>query len=205
MNKRNVKTVDITVKGHTYRYEDKAYWDKGKKQGRHKRIYLGKVDVASNEVIKPKININRINSVGSRSYGAFHLLRAISEKLNLTSTLKNIFGAKYENILILAFYELMERQPMYLCENWSEENITFSNKVLYSSKISELFASITEEDKLNFFKTWAKDKFENEYVALDITSVSSYAQLLEQVEYGYNRDHEKLPQINLTMLFRRKL
>lgn len=39
------------------------------------------------------------------------------------------------------------------------------------------------------------------YIALDITSISSYSQLMKSCEWGYNRDHENLPQINLCMLF----
>ena len=35
---------------------------------------------------------------------------------------------------------------------------------------------------------------------MDITSVSSYSELNEFVSYGYNRDKEKLPQINLLMV-----
>jgi transposase len=37
-------------------------------------------------------------------------------------------------------------------------------------------------------------------LALDITSISSYSQLISEVEWGYNRDKEKLPQINLCLL-----
>lgn len=39
-----------------------------------------------------------------------------------------------------------------------------------------------------------------EYLALDITSESSYSELIEDVEWGYNRDHEQLPQVNLCMM-----
>lgn len=34
-----------------------------------------------------------------------------------------------------------------------------------------------------------------------ITSISSWSELIDFVEPGYNRDHERLPQINLAMLF----
>jgi hypothetical protein len=40
-----------------------------------------------------------------------------------------------------------------------------------------------------------------DYVALDITSVSSYSTQIVEVERGYNRDKEKLPQINFCLLF----
>jgi transposase len=42
---------------------------------------------------------------------------------------------------------------------------------------------------------------ENEFLACDITSISSYSNLIGEVEYGYNRDHDKLKQINLCLLF----
>ena len=35
---------------------------------------------------------------------------------------------------------------------------------------------------------------------MDITSVSSYSDLIDYVRYGYNRDDEKLPQVNLLMV-----
>ena len=37
--------------GITYAYENKAYWDKEKKQSRAKRILLGRVDPETGEVI----------------------------------------------------------------------------------------------------------------------------------------------------------
>jgi transposase len=39
-----------------------------------------------------------------------------------------------------------------------------------------------------------------EYLALDITSTSSYSELIDSVEWGYNRDGEKLPQVNICLL-----
>ena len=45
---------------------------------------------------------------------------------------------------------------------------------------------------------------EDEYLCYDITSISSYATLNEYIRYGHNRDKEKLPQLNLAMLFGQK-
>lgn len=42
---------------------------------------------------------------------------------------------------------------------------------------------------------------EGDYLCYDITSVSSYSELNEYIKYGHNRDNEKLPQLNLAMLF----
>jgi len=54
---------------------------------------------------------------------------------------------------------------------------------------------------MQFYKKWAQLRSEKEYLALDISSVSSWSELINYVEYGYNRDHEELPQVNLAMLF----
>jgi transposase len=45
---------------------------------------------------------------------------------------------------------------------------------------------------------------ESELLCYDITSISSYATANEYVRWGHNRDKEKLPQINLAMLFGQK-
>jgi transposase len=41
-------------------------------------------------------------------------------------------------------------------------------------------------------------------MALDITSISSYSEFIGDVEWGYNRDNEQLPQVNVCMLFGEK-
>lgn len=48
---------------------------------------------------------------------------------------------------------------------------------------------------------WGQRILEHDYLCYDITSVSSYGELNEYLKYGYNRDREKLTQINLALLF----
>jgi len=69
-----------------------------------------------------------------------------------------------------------------------------------SQRISELLAGITAEERNTFYRLWCSLRGEAEYLALDITSVSSYSGLIDSVEWGYNRDGENLPQINLCLL-----
>jgi transposase len=57
---------------------------------------------------------------------------------------------------------------------------------------------------MNFFEYWGEYRCENEYVALDITSISTYSELISTAEWGYNRDKESLPQINVCMLLGEK-
>ena len=41
----------------------------------------------------------------------------------------------------------------------------------------------------------------NKGVFYDISSISSYSKKIEGVEWGYNRDKERLAQINIGMLY----
>ena len=46
-----------------------------------------------------------------------------------------------------------------------------------------------------------KHKKQTEYLAYDVTSISSYSENIRELEWGYNRDKEKLPQINMGMSY----
>nr|WP_321381710.1 hypothetical protein [Trichococcus shcherbakoviae] len=51
-----------------------------------------------------------------------------------------------------------------------------------------------------FFQKQGKRRMEKEYWAFDITSISSYSEALTQVKKGSNKEHDRLPQINLALL-----
>ncbi len=44
-------------------------------------------------------------------------------------------------------------------------------------------------------------RMESEYLAYDISSISSYSELIRFVKYGKNKEHDGLPQINLALLY----
>ena len=58
-----------------------------------------------------------------------------------------------------------------------------------------------EEDMQLFFRDWMRHKKQTEYLAYDVTSISSYSENIWELEWGYNRDKEKLPQINMGMYY----
>lgn len=69
-----------------------------------------------------------------------------------------------------------------------------------SQNISKILNNITINDIEKIYQEWAKKRCETEYLSLDITSTSSYSELIGDVEWGYNRDGEALAQVNLCML-----
>jgi transposase len=50
---------------------------------------------------------------------------------------------------------------------------------------------------INFFRQWVAKISQNEYFVYDVTSFSSYASGITDTEWGYNRDGDRLPQINM--------
>ena len=50
---------------------------------------------------------------------------------------------------------------------------------------SKMFASLRQEDMQLFFREWMKQKKQTEYVAYDVTSISSYYILMNLLHYSY--------------------
>ena len=199
--------------GITYAYESVSYWDKEKKQSRAKRRLIGRVN-ENGEIVptdgrnkkskKAKQNIDKPATTRS-FYGATYLLDAIGNKLGLIDDLKECFGDKYKQILSIVYYLILEDStPLYRFEKWSILHKHPFNKNISSQQSSELFASITDESKVKFFKQWARHKDKDEFWAYDTTSISSYSKLLKQIQYGHNKEDDKLAQLNLAVVFGEK-
>jgi len=208
--------VDVKNKrsGITYVYESTGYWDKEKQQARNTRICIGKRDPLTGEFIPSKRRMaeamrtpNRPGPVPSvlakRSfYGATYLFDAIGEKLGVSKDLEACFPEVYPQILSIAYYLVMEdRNPLSRFPKWAMTHTHPFGSNIPSQRSSELFASIGEDAKQNFFLLQGKRRLETEYLAYDTTSISSYSKSLKLVKYGHNKDHDPLPQINLALLF----
>jgi transposase len=199
--------------GVTYVYESSGYWDKEKQQARNRRTCIGKLDPVTGEIIPSKKSayeealVPKPGPVPSlvckRSFfGATYLFDAIGDNLGITDDLKRCFPESYKQILSLAYYLVMEdRNPLSRFPKWALTHTHPFNKDIPSQRSSELFGSISEDAKQNFFLLQGQRRLEKEFLAYDTTSISSYSKSLKQVKYGMNKDHDHLPQINLALLF----
>ena len=202
--------------GITYAYESVSYWDKEKKQSRAKRTLIGRVDEVTGQIVPTDGRGRRSKSNESpkktgpvpteiaqrRFFGATFLFDSIGEKLGITKDLKTCFPNHYKQLLSTAYYLIMEESnPLFRFEKWHTTHKHPYEKNIASQRSSELFASITEENKEHFFRLLGKRRIENEYWAYDITSISSYSELIPQVQWGNNKEDDRLPQINLAMVF----
>ena len=104
----------------------------------------------------------------------------------------------------LVHFTVHKGLPLSRSASWSIGHLHPSGGLLTSQRISELLLKITEDSRQKFLSLWLEKMTEHDYLCYDITSVSSYARGNEYVKYGYNRDGESLPQINLAMLFGQK-
>jgi transposase len=202
--------------GITYAYQSISHWDKEKKQSRARRTLIGRVDNETGEIV-PTDGRNRKNKDAKTAptpesstkttvqrcfYGATYLLDAIGEKLGITNDLKQCFPDNYKQILSLAYYLILEdHSPLYRFEKWGTLHKHPYGATITSQRSSEVFASITEEIKQHFFKLQGKRRLEKEFWAYDTTSISSYSETLRQVQYGRNKEDDRLPQLNLALVF----
>ncbi|HCA29593.1 MAG TPA: IS1634 family transposase [Ruminococcaceae bacterium] len=202
--------------GITYAYESVSYWDKEKQQSRAKRTLMGRVDNETGEIVptdgrgrkrKEERSATKPGPVPSTQttrsfYGATYLLDTIGEQLGVTEDLKKCFTKTYQQILSIAYYLILEdKNPLYRFEKWGSLHKHPHGKNITSQRSSELFASITEEPKSEFFRLQGKRRMDKEYWAYDITSISSYSECLKQVQYGKNKEDVQLPQLNLALVF----
>jgi len=202
--------------GITYIYESVSYWDKAKQQSRATRVCIGKVDPETGNVvptrkIKTKVVLpDTLTKPGpvptthtARFFGgATHLFDEISKNLGITTDLKHCFPEFYRQILSIAYFLILEdNNPLSRFPKWSALHKHPFGRDIPSQRSSELFASITEEARTQFFERQGKRRVEKEYWAYDITSISSYSSTLAQVKYGLNKDHDPLAQINLALLY----
>ena len=207
-----------------YLYESVSYRNADGKP-RNKRTPIGKIDpVSGNAVYKAdylarmaesgtpinipatnaKFTVEDIRNSSIKEYGTFYLLNYIAESTGLLSSLQDASPKYWQELFMLACYLVSSGNPFLYCEDWINNIECIPVGKMSSQRISELLVAITPEERELFYHLWCKTRSEQEYLALDITSISSYSKLIEDVKWGYNRDKERLPQINMCMLMGEK-
>ena len=197
------RAIHRAANGTQYVYESKSYWDKQKKAPRTKQTYIGKIDSQTGKLIRkrepaesPEDFIPKV-----RTIGPLLLLENAAKETGLTSILRKIFPDEWEDILTLACYICHQGNALSHCESWAKDHRVAGKLEFTSQNISRLLGKIRADDRQQFLASWSSLFSEREMLCYDITSVSSYAQAMDFVRYGYNRDHDFLPQINLAMLY----
>ena len=185
------------IKGNTYLYEAVSIWDKEKKRSYQKRKYIGR-----DPDDKKSESDFFSGDISTKNYGNIFLLEYLSQSTGLASILNAMFPNNYKEILWLTYFDICEASPAYMFQYWQEEHDYSGIRKLNSSAVSQLHNSLSSNSiRIKFINQWIEHLQPKEAIYYDVTSISSYSQGIETVEWGYNRDKEKLPQINLGVVF----
>ena len=210
----------VPVKNHIYLYECESYREGGKVKSR--RTLIGKIDSKTNQPLykieyiermkqagtpvatnddEVRFSVNDIKQSSIKEIGLTELLDHFASESGLRDALIASNSRYYNEILTMAKYLAATGEPFMYCQEWTEKvAITDEIKTMSSQNISKILSDLTHNDIEAFYQAWASKRCEKEYLALDVTSMSSYSELIDDVEWGYNRDGENLPQVNLCML-----
>jgi transposase len=198
------------INGIEYWYEDTPYYDREKKQIRHKSKYLGKnID---GEIVRVRQEKMVPSGKGVLSapkaaftHGNLEIVQNIVQELSILETLDKIFNEiERDTVLALVYNRVLRPTAMCNVQSWFEgSSLWLSNPdlPLSSQRISEFLANIGRGNIPEQFMVDFCSKINPGAILLyDITSFSSNSQLINLLEYGYNRDGDGLPQINFSLV-----
>ena len=204
------KIVKHRIKGSVYAYYIVRTYRNAAGKPTNDRVSIGKLDESTGMLI-PNRNYYEVycqsetpEIASVKSCGVTYLLECILKELGLDKVLRQKFPELADQIIALAEYMLCEGNIMSYYEDWSDETYTYANVKLNSQQISRIFQGIDYNRRMEFFKTWIYAREQNEYIAYDVTSISSYSKGIDNLEWGYNRDKESLPQLNMAMYYGEK-
>jgi len=211
--------VEVKVGNHTYLYESVSHRS-GSKVTNSRRC-VGKVDPKTGqrhfkadyiEEMRAKgtpvevapsqktFSADDIRASAVLEAGLTHLLTESAKSIGLLPALRAALPGIWPELFALACFLVANNEAVMHASDWVERVDMLPCGNLDSRRISELLSAIDASDRNRFYELWCKTRSEAEYLALDITSASSYSELIEDVEWGHNRDGEHLPQINICML-----
>jgi hypothetical protein len=198
--------------GTTYVYRQESYWDKARKRPSSKQICIGKLGPDgtiiynkrfADEAARTALENGR-TVAESVLQGQSLVLGKATDEVGLERVLRRCFDAKRADALIsLAWAVTAGAGAMYLAGVWIEQNECAAHANAPSSQdISRILASVTQSEIENWLSEWAahRKKAAREQYCYDITSVSSHNGTNPFVEFGHNRDGEKLAQVNMALL-----
>jgi transposase len=192
-------------------YTTRAYRNKNGKPTSDE-VAIGKKDAASGKLIPNKRYYEIFHGAwptgtcdatvkSIRSCGNTVALHEISGQIGLSGILKKCFPSNWGQLLACSFYMVCEGNVMMYIGDWFDETKVHFAERMDDIDCSKLFAAITEEDRRLFFSEWVRHRGEKEYIAYDVSSISTYSKNIEIAEWGYNRDNDSLPQVNLGMCY----
>ena len=171
---------------------------------RNKSKCIGKIDKDSGKLIPNDYYYVHYNITISIESDIFHIgynyiVEQCFKQTNLLEILCNNFGYDLAiKIKIIATYISLGNVSMSYIDDFMKDYYCIGiDNIITSQSASVVFESIIEKGLDPFFKEWIKKTAGKKYICYDVTSVSTYSANITEAEYGYNRDHEDLEQVNI--------
>lgn len=187
------------IGGFEYKYLITPYYDKKSKKVKQRSKYIGKV--IGDKVVKvrqkqPKMVLN---------YGEILPLLSILKKYKIKEFLVRAFGEEAsKQIIALVMCKTLTHLSLRDVEKWYESSylsVDYGDISLSSQTLSYLLAKIGQsQPQEQLLGHLLKSLSSKRTFFYDITSISSYSELITMLEWGYNRDSLSLPQVNLSVI-----
>ena len=211
---RSIKHNKLT--GQWYAYDCVSYRDPVTKKPKQKSTCIGRYNPETQEITptdgrmkkaaERKKNSLILNPTKKKNLlphavlncGEPAVMLAVAKQIGLLEVLQSAFPEQWDQILLVAIYVICQGSVMSYVDDWLDST-KFDYPNFNDVKCSQLMASLTFEQRQSFFQKWVAYRNEIEHIAIDVTSISTSSNNIEIVEWGYNRDNEKIPQINYGM------
>ena len=130
---------------------------------------------------------------------------AITKRYRIDYLLEKCFGEKVmRDILSLVWYIASEGSALSDSDSWLNYYENPRGSAMSSQDVSRLLDAISYDGMMTFYKLWLKEATKGvaktDKILYDLTSISYYGSSIDAAEYGYNRHHENLPQVNYALL-----
>ena len=156
------------------------------------------------ELPELKVGVNRSSCI---RIGAFLVIRKILEEYELPAILKKYLGIKDCGLFLdLAAYSIVAENnaaQYYPDYAYNLPLITAGMHIYSDSKVSDFFASVTDDQRIGFLNEWNsnRDHREKIYISYDSTNKNCQAGNIEMVEFGHAKDDKNLPVFNYSIAY----
>ena len=138
--------------------------------------------------------------------GSYVALTSVIQEYQLEQLLKDIFADKAGLVLDLACYCIVAEDnaaqyyPDYArCHPLHTEDM----RIVSDSTISRFLSSVDRDQITAFLDSWSdrRNRRERIYISYDSTNKNCQAGDLDFVEFGHAKDHDKLPIVNVAIIY----
>lgn len=201
------------IKGNLYLYEVTPSYNPVTKKRSQTSKYIRKVypheDLHNITRDPPPVPVEPPKLKEIKAFGDAYAFHSLVEEIGLEKILLKCFSQEDTHfLLLLTAYRLLCGDSLCHLSSWMETSDLLSfypyEQSLSSSSISKTLHRIgcsIDEQSAHFFLHWSqKINREGESLLFDLTSFSSQARHMEELEMGYSKDHSPHPQLNMGLL-----